>query len=130
MKKIILALILCLSLVCNTGCAFILLDLLLDSSVSESTTDVKTYGDFHDDVQVPSYYPKNLSGYTVNYYFYAVEKDYNIVYEIFLDVTVSESAFTGIISGVMADSREKTVKSAYHSPEYNDIIFNNEYRNI
>lgn len=127
MKKIILVLVLCLSMVCNTGCALILWELLTNSSISEKTTDPGKYGEFHDEVKLPPYYPADISGYAVNYYSYTIETGSATVYEIFLDITVSESEFAEIISRVNADSREKTIKGAYHSTEYKDIIFSNKF---
>lgn len=127
MKKIILMLVLCFSIFCNTGCAFIIWELLTDTSVSEKTNDPQKYGDFHDEVKVPSYYPTTLSDYTVNYYSYSIESDLKLGYEIFLDITVSESAFTEIISRVLSVDQEKTVKDAYHSTKYKDVIFHNEF---
>ena len=126
MKKILLALILCFSLFCNTGCAFIIISSLLNRDVSESVTDPGEYGNFHDDVELPSYYPTNLSGYTVNDYCYVMEKNSTLSYEIYLDVTVPQDAFASILGTVNADSRQKTVKSAYHSTSYTDVIFSDE----
>lgn len=126
MKKIILTLILCLSLLCNTGCTLILISSLLGSNDSETVTDAGKYGSFHDDVEIPSYYPETLSGYTVNDYFYTVDKSTTLCYEIYLDITVTEEAFTTVIAKVNADDRAKTVKSAYHSASYTDVIFSDE----
>lgn len=127
MKKIILSLILCLSLLCNTGCAFIIISSLLNTDVSEKVTDPGEYGSFHDDVDIPSYYPKSLSGYTVNDYCYVIEKNSYLCYEIYLDITVPKEAFSSILSAVSADSRNKTVKDAYHSVNYKDVIFSDEF---
>ena len=123
MKKILLSLILCFSLFCNTGCTFIILSSIFNRDVSESVTDPNEYGSFHDDVDLPSYYPASLSGYTVNDYCYVIEKSSTLCYEIYLDVTVPKDAFDSILAAVNADSRAKTVKSAYHSVDYNDVIF-------
>ena len=126
MKKIILSLILALSLLCNTGCSLIIISSLLSSNVSENVTDPDEYGSFHDDVELPSYYPDSLSGYTVNDYCYTINKSSTLCYEIYLDVTVPQDSFTAILNAVNADSRAKTVKSAYHSASYNDIIFSDD----
>ena len=126
MKKILLSLILCFSLFCNTGCAFIIISSLLNRDVSDTITDPDEYGTFHDDVDLPAYYPSSLSGYTVNDYCYVIEKNSTLCYEIYLDITVPADAFVSILGAVNADSREKTVKSAYHSAEYNDVIFSDD----
>ena len=123
MKKLVLSLILCFSIFCNTGCAFIILSALLNSDVSETVTNPDEYGNFHDDVEIPSYYPGSLDGYTVNDYCYVIEKSSYLCYEVYLDITVPAEAFSGIIAAVNADSRAKTVKNAYHAFEYKDIIF-------
>ena len=123
MKKLVLSLILCFSIFCNTGCAFIILSALFNSDVSETVTDPDEYGNFHDEVELPSYYPGSLSGYTVNDYCYVIEKSSHLCYEIYLDITVSSEAFTQILGAVGADSRTKTVKNAYHAFDYKDVIF-------
>ena len=124
MKKIFLAMILCLSLFVNTGCSFFVIGLLSGlKDVSESTEDPAKYGDFHNDVKLPAYYPKSISNYKINGFSYKIEKNSTLCYEIFLDLTLSEDDFNLLIANVNADSRSKTVKSAYHSSEYKEIVF-------
>lgn len=124
MKKILLTLILCLSLFVNTGCSFFVIGLLSGlKDVSESTEDPAKYGDFNKDVKLPAYYPKSISNYKINGFSYKIEKNSTLCYEIFLDLTLSEDDFNLLIANVNADSRSKTVKSAYHSSEYKEIVF-------
>jgi len=125
MKKLLLVLVLCLSLFANTGCAFVLLSAIF--TASDRVTDPNEYGDFHRSVDVPSYYPDSISGYTVNDYCYVIEKDARLCYEIYLDLTLDKADFDKLLSDVSADSRNKTVKGAYHSSDYMDVIFHDDY---
>ena len=125
MKKIFLALVLCLSLFVNTGCSFVLIGML--TRVSDKVTDPQKYGDFHRTVEIPDYYPESLSAYTVNDYCYFIEKNSRLCYEVFIDITLSENEFSEMLSSVNADSRKKSVKDAFHSPGYKDVIFYDEY---
>ena len=128
MKKIFLAMILCLSLFVNTGCSFFLISLLSGlTDVSESTEDPAKYGDFNKDVKLPAYYPKSISNYKINGFSYKIEKNSTLCYEIFLDITLNEKDFETLISGANADARSKTVKSAYHSSEYKEIVFSDKF---
>lgn len=128
MKKILLSLVLCLSLFANTGCVFVLWSAIFGTSdISERITDPEKYGEFHDSVNVPAYFPGDISGYTVNNYCYAIEKGTYLCYEIFLDITLSEEDFTKVLSAVTSDGRTKVIKGAYHSDKYNDVIFSDEF---
>lgn len=127
MKKILLALILCFSLLANTGCSFLLVGALL-TNVSERETDPNQYGKFHKTVKVPDYYPESISNYTVKDYCYVIEKDSTLCYEIFIDVTMPKEDFDTMLSKIMANSRDKTVKDAFHSGDYKEIIFRDEYK--
>lgn len=125
MKKIILVLILCASLLVNTGCSVLLISML--TRVSKKVTDPQEYGEFHNSVEIPEYYPEAISAYTVNDYCYVIEKNSSLCYEVFIDVSLSKGDFEALITSAMDDSRTKTVKGAQHSPEFKEIVFFDEY---
>ena len=128
MKKILLALVICISLVANTGCSlFILGSALLSSGKSENITDPAKYGSFNSSVKIPDYYPESISAYTVSRYYYAMNSAPTLAYEIYLDITMPEADFDALIAKVTSDTRQKTTKDAFHSTDYNEIIFSDEY---
>ncbi len=128
MKKILLALVICISLVANTGCSlFILGSALLSSGKSENITDPAKYGSFNSSVKIPDYYPESISAYTVSRYYYAMNSAPTLAYEIYLDITMPEADFEALMAKVTGDTRQKTTKDAFHSTDYNEIIFSDEY---
>ena len=125
MKKILIILVLCVSLLVNTGCSFVLIGAAI--RISDTVTDPSEYGNVHDSVQIPFYYPESITEYTVNSYFYAIEKDTALCYEIFLDLTVSEDELTSFISSITSDRRKKTITDSYNYVGYKEIVFFDEY---
>lgn len=129
MKKTFLAFTLAFTVFFTTGCLGILASPFTntDSGTQDRVRSPEEYGKFYKKIQIPSYYPNSISEYTVNSYYYAVEEHSELCYEIFLDITVSESEFNTLLQSVKSDGREKKIGTAYHSTEYLEIIFNNDY---
>ena len=128
MKKIILSLLLCFSVFASTGCSGILFGLLFGSSAAPTqTSDPKDYGKFDSSVQIPSYYPESVDGYTVNTYCYWTDRYTGPCYEIYLDITLPEESFTSLLNAARNDTRSKTVSVALHSSDYMELIFKNSY---
>lgn len=73
---------------------------------SKRISDIEQYGQFESYIELPEFFPDSVDGYTVNAYAYHLESWMDTCYEILLDITVTESQFEKLLSGVLEQGKE------------------------
>ena len=89
---------------------------------SKRISDIEQYGQFESYIELPEFFPDTVDGYTVNAYAYHLESWMDTCYEILLDITVAESQFEELLSGVLAQGKE-----CYYSEGFYEVVFEDHY---
>lgn len=89
---------------------------------SKRVTDIQQYGKLENYIKLPEFFPDSVEDYSVNAYAYNLESWMDVCYEIFLDITVTESQFDELLSDVMSNS----VK-CYYSDGFHEVVFQDSY---
>ena len=89
---------------------------------SKRISDIEQYGQFESYIELPEFFPDSVDGYTVNAYAYHLESWMDTCYEILLDITVAESQFEELLSGVLEQGKE-----CYYSEGFYEVIFEDHY---
>ena len=123
MKKIrsLLATVLMLIMICSLlGCDM--------QWGSKYITDPKEYGKWESYLDIPSFLPSEIDEYKVNSYSYTLLAYFDICYEIFVDISVTEEQFNQLINNAKANPDYLYEKDAYYSDGYKEIVFQDYYK--
>ena len=93
---------------------------------SKHIDNPELYGEWESYLKIPSFLPKSINDYWVNNYSYTLDAYFDICYEIFLDLTVTEDQFTKMISETKAYQKYYE-KEAYYCDGYSEIVFMDFY---
>lgn len=89
---------------------------------SKRISDAEQYGQFESYIDLPEFFPESVDGYTVNAYAYHLESWMDTCYEIFLDITVTESQFDALLSGIIGQGKE-----CYYADGFYEVAFQDSY---
>lgn len=89
---------------------------------SKRISDIGQYGQYESYIELPEFFPDSVEGYTVNAYAYNLESWMDTCYEIFLDITVTESQFGELLSEVVGQGKE-----CYYSEGFYEVVFEDSY---
>ena len=90
-------------------------------------TAADKYGKWASYLDIPSFLPSSVEEYTVNSYAYTLYSYMDVCYEIFLDVTVEENVFDGLLENARAYSVNYEEQPADYCDGYIEIIFMDYY---
>ena len=107
----------------SAGCAQFLTTLMILGMGTIQESAPEAYGNWTKYHDAPAFLPETLDGYTVNAYSYTLYNYFDICYEIFLDLTVTEEQFTVLIERAEGYSDARTSRTAYYDEAYTEIIF-------
>ena len=111
-KSLILTILIILTLPAFTACDF----------GSKRITDINKYGQFESYIELPHFFPHSVSNYTVNSYAYNLESWMDTCYEIFLDISVTESQFYSLLGSQLNEG-----KQCYYASEFYEVVFQDFY---
>ena len=89
---------------------------------SKRISDIEQYGQYESYIELPDFFPTSVEGYAVNAYAYNLESWMDTCYEIFLDITVTESQFEELLSEVIDQGEE-----CYYSEGFYEVVFEDSY---
>lgn len=89
---------------------------------SKRISDIEQYGQFESYIELPEFFPDSVEGYSVNAYAYHLESWMDTCYEIFLDITVTESQFEELLSEIIGQGEE-----CYYSEGCYEVVFEDSY---
>lgn len=90
-------------------------------------TSPERYGKWDTNLNVPSFLPESVENFTVNSYSYTLYSYMDVCYEIFLDVSVGEAEFAGLIDSARAYSDSYEEKRADYCDGFTEIVFMDDY---
>lgn len=111
----------------SAGCAQLLTTVMILGMGTIQESAPEAYGNWTKYHDAPAFLPDDLDGYTVNAYSYTLYNYFDICYEIFLDLTVTEEQFTVLIERAEGYSDARTSRTAYYDEAYTEIIFTDVY---
>lgn len=90
-------------------------------------TDPAQYGNVENYIELPEYFPETITEYTVNSYSYTLYAYMDVCYEIFLDLTVTETQFDSLLLRIRSLPDVQSEREAYYAEGYYEIIFRDSY---
>ncbi len=99
---------------------------------SKRITDINEYGKFESYIELPEFFPNSVSDYTINSYAYNLESWMDTCYEIFLDVTVTESQFFTLLGSLLNNGKQCYYASGFYEVVFQDSyeVYNDEFNNV
>lgn len=122
MKKIIAMALLICTVLASAGCAE------LTGFGTVHMTEPEKYGKWERYHEAPSFLPETLDTDTVNAYSYTLYSYFDVCYEIFLDITVSQEQFGNLIERAKQYSDVYTETAADYAEGYTEIVFSDAYQ--
>ena len=90
-------------------------------------TNPAKYGKWDTSLDIPSFLPKSIAEYEVNEYSYTLYSYMDVCYEIFVDITVTETQFNELITNAKNNDAYLHEKQAYYNEGYTEIVFQDVY---
>ncbi len=129
MKKLGILSILLIVCISFTGCTAALA--LLTAGILTMGTDhydsVDDYGVWKENGIEIGFLPESVDEYTVNGFSYIIYNYFDVCYEVFLDITVTEEQMGALIEEARSYSDSYCEQDAWYAEGYVEIVFEDEY---